>query len=165
MCSRFPPWCHLSPFLENGDPQHCLDPPSCYSTAALSPPLPQRAEEMLCGVPCASLVAASERNDNIPVHPSWIPAFCILHPASCLPMAVLSYLSGTQAGCASADRSALLLAQLQELGGQCHPRCQWRREQKDYHGYFTLQSSKTCQPRGQYLPLVNKRGWREAVGK
>lgn len=35
--------------------------------------------------------------------------------------------------------STLLLAQLEELGGHFHPRCHWRREEKDYRGHFTLQ--------------------------
>lgn len=68
-----------APFWRRGS----LSPTFSYSTAALSPPLPQRAEETLCGVPCAS-----ERNDNIPAHPGWQAPSCRG------PVAVLSYLSG-----------------------------------------------------------------------
>lgn len=73
-----------APLWRRGFLSTAWGPPFLFSTAALSPPLPQRAEEMLCGVPCAS-----ERNDNIPAHPSWQPPSCRG------PVAVFSYRSGT----------------------------------------------------------------------
>lgn len=101
--------------------------PFSYSTATLSPPLPQTAEEMLCGVPGGSLVTACERNARIPGNLSWQPPSC--HS----PVAVLSYLGRDTRGLAVPVQiqSTLLLAQLQELGGHCHPRCHCRREEKD----------------------------------
>lgn len=164
-CSlQIPPWSHLPTegrFLEKGVPQHCLGPPFLLQHSSfISSCAPNTAEEMLCGVPWASLVTACERNDNIPAHWSWQPPSCRG------PVAVFSYLRGARGLAVPVQIwSTLLLAQLQELGGQCHPRCHWRRGEKDYHGHFTLQQSKTCQPRGEYLPWRNKRGWRGAVGK
>lgn len=114
-------------FWRRGSLSTARDPPFSYSTVALSPPLPQRAEEMLCGVPCVS-----ERNDNIPEHWSWQPPSC-QGPWLFSPIGV-----GHAGWLGLCDRSTLLLAQPQELGGQCHPRCHWRREEKDYHGHFTL---------------------------